>query len=52
MKSARGLIRCPACYAVKDHLLKGFACLLTRCPRIFVNIQPPAGSQPAVRVEG
>jgi hypothetical protein len=43
----RGLMRCPACYAVKDHLLKGFACSLSRCPRVFVNIQPPAASQPA-----
>jgi len=51
MESARGLMRCPACYAVKEHLQKGFACSLSRCPRIFVNTQPPAGSQPAgVRV--
>jgi hypothetical protein len=50
--NARGLLRCPACYAVKDHLLKGFACSLSRCPRVFVSIEPPAGSQPAARVEG
>ena len=25
---------------------QGLRCTLTRCPRIFANIQPPAGSQP------
>jgi len=51
---ARGKMRCPTCYAVKDHLPKGFACSLSRWPRVFRNIAPPInGSQPAVtRVEG
>jgi hypothetical protein len=48
----RSLLRCPACYAVKDHLQRGFTCSLSRCPRVFANIQPPSGSQPAVRVNG
>jgi hypothetical protein len=46
-----GLLRCLACYAVKDHLPKGLASSLTRCPRTFVSIEPPAGSLPVVRVE-
>ena len=27
-------------------------CFQARCPRRFVLLKPPAGSQPAVRVEG
>jgi hypothetical protein len=38
--------RCPACLLIRDCTLKDFRCTLTRCPRIFANIQPPAGSQP------
>ena len=52
LKNAPGLHRCPACYAVKDYLLPGFACRLSRCPRKFVLLGPPAGSLPAMRVDG
>lgn len=52
LKNAQGLLRCPACYAVKDYLLPGFACQLSRCPRRFVVLGPWAGQQPTARVEG
>ena len=45
------LSRCPACYMIQDYILRDFRCTLTRCPRVFVNIQPSNRSQPAVRVE-
>jgi hypothetical protein len=48
---ARGLMRCPACFIIRVAMPKEFTCQLTRCPHVFANIQPPAGSQPAVRVE-
>ena len=51
MKGARGLMRCPACLMVQECTLKGFTCCLTRCPRMFRSIDPPAGPQPVVRVE-
>jgi hypothetical protein len=38
--------RCPACLLVQDCTLKDFRCTLPRCPRTFVNIKPPNGSQP------
>jgi hypothetical protein len=44
--------RCPICFMIRDALPKGFTCALSYCPRVFINIQPPNGSQPAVRVEG
>ena len=51
-KREPGLLRCPACLLIRDFTLKDFTCTLTRCPRTFVNIEPPTGSQPAgVRVE-
>lgn len=50
MENARGRLRCPACYMIQDCTLKGFACSLSRCPRIFVDIAPRNGSQPAVPV--
>jgi hypothetical protein len=46
------LLRCPACLLIQDCTLKDFRCTLTRCPHTFVNMKPPAGSQPAVRAEG
>lgn len=43
--------RCPACFILQGCTLKDFRCTLARCPRKFVDIKPPAGSQPAgVRV--
>jgi hypothetical protein len=45
------LLRCPACHMIQDYTLRDFRCTLTRCPRVFVNIQPSNRSQPAVRVE-
>lgn len=44
--------RCPACFLIQGVPLRGFVCTLSRCPRAFVKIQPPAGSLPTVRVEG
>ncbi len=37
--------RCPACLLVQDFTVKGFACTLTRCPHVFVCLDPPAGGQ-------
>ena len=31
--------------------LRGFSCTLTRCPRIFIDIQPSNKVEPAVRAE-
>ena len=42
----RGLPRCPVCFIIRDAMPKEFTCRLSRCPRVFVNIQPPAGSLP------
>jgi hypothetical protein len=52
IEAKRDLLRCPACFRVDGVPLLHFRCTLTRCPRRFVNIQPPNGSQPLVRVEG
>jgi hypothetical protein len=38
-------LRCPACYMIQDYTLRDFRCTLTRCPRVFVNIQPSNKSQ-------
>ena len=46
-EAKRGLLRCPACFLVQGVTLQGFACTLTRCPRTFIDIQPPSGSLPA-----
>ena len=43
-------LRCPACLLIRDYTLKDFRCTLTRCLHTFVNMKPPAGSLPAVRV--
>ena len=45
-------LRCAACLLIQDCTLKDFRCTLTRCPHMFVEIRPPTGSQPGVRVEG
>ena len=52
IEAKRGLMRCPACSAVKDHLLRGFTCTLTRCPEIFVYLDAPAGPAAAVGAPG
>jgi hypothetical protein len=39
-----GLLRCPACLLIQDCTLKDFGCKLTRCPRVFVRLDPPTGS--------
>jgi hypothetical protein len=45
-------LRCPACLLVQDFTVKNFTCTLTRCPRVFVRLNPATGSHPAgVRVE-
>jgi hypothetical protein len=49
---SKSALRCPACYMIQDCTLRDFRCTLARCPRKFVDIKPPAGSQPAVRAEG
>jgi hypothetical protein len=46
VEAKRGLLRCPVCFLVQGIPLRGFACSMAHCPRIFANIQPPAGSQP------
>ena len=38
--------RCPACLLVQDFAVKGFTCTLTRCPHVFVRLDPSAGSSP------
>ena len=38
-------LRCPACLLVQDFTVKDFICTLTRCPRVFVRLDPPAGGQ-------
>jgi hypothetical protein len=52
IEAKRGLLRCPACLLVKGVPLPGFACRLSRCPKTFVLLGPPAGSLPARRIEG
>ena len=37
----------PACFIIRDAMPKEFACNLTRCPRVFSNVTPPNGLQPA-----
>lgn len=32
--------RCPACFLLQECDLKDFKCSLTRCPRVFVEIEP------------
>jgi hypothetical protein len=39
--------RCPACLLVQDFAVKDFTCTLTRCPHVFVHLDPPTGSHPA-----
>jgi hypothetical protein len=51
-EAKRGLLRCPACFLVKDATQGGFTCGLSRCPRVFANIEPPTGSQPAADMRG
>jgi hypothetical protein len=49
----RNLRRCPACYAVAP-LLYG-PCNLARCPKVFLNIEPPtdgAQARGAVQAHG
>ena len=46
-KQRHGLLRCPACFLVQDLALKGFTCILSRCPRVFVNVGPPSVPQSA-----
>jgi hypothetical protein len=42
--------RCPACFLLQNCDLKDFKCSLTRCPQIFVEIEPPpVPSPPAPR---
>lgn len=36
----RATQRCPACLLLQDCDLKDFRCSLTRCPRVFVQIEP------------
>ncbi len=43
IEAKRGLLRCPACFLVDGVPLLHFTCTLTRCPRVFINIKPPAG---------
>ena len=38
-QNSRGLLRCPACFAIPPLLYE--PCRLTRCPKLFVNIEPP-----------
>jgi excisionase family DNA binding protein len=46
----RAAQRCPACFLLQDGDLKDFKCSLTRCPRVFVEIEPPpVPPPPAVR---
>ena len=47
-----GALRCPACLLIRDHMAKDFTCTLSRCPRVFVSIDPQGGPQPAARAEG
>jgi len=46
-KRQHGLLRCPACFMVQDFAVEGFACILSRCPRVFVNVDPPSVPQSA-----
>ena len=43
----KSAFRCPACLLVQDLTVKNFTCTLTRCPRVFVRLDPPTGSHPA-----
>lgn len=46
IEAKRGLLRCPICFLVEGVPLLHFRCTLARCPRTFVDIQPPNGSLP------
>jgi len=41
-------LRCPACFLVRDLTPKNFTCTLTRCPRVFLSVNPPGVPTPAV----
>jgi hypothetical protein len=41
----RGLRRCPAYFAIPPLLYE--PCRLTRCPKLFVNIEPPTNGAAA-----
>jgi hypothetical protein len=47
IKNARGRLRCPACFMIRDAMPKEFTCGLTLCPRMFRNIEPPTNGAAA-----
>ena len=51
MEAKHCLLRCPVCFLKEGVALRGFSCTLTRCPRIFIDIQPSNKVEPAVRAE-